>query len=673
MSNITRREPSRRPNKQEKLLESPSYKLQRLKDLTRQDDEVLLTEIYSELVKLIDEMGIEMKGDVLIFKSLDGDDQQRVDEVLGRLGIQAFPDPETAGSSEKRSNKFDLYVENKWAKEILRLMSVLDFAESKLERIKSQREYEKRQSEQKVEREKRQAEFEADVKLAMTEAVESLLLIAQAENRRIKEDEIEYTKRKAEIELRERFDIEKKLFQESETLKREELKRRADEYLMQIPKQELTSEEIEIELRRISPIDELWGYGNMGNVLKQNGRGRYTKGEFKYDEENAEPDLTQTFSEYTENWLAGKLAQIDTPQEQSIWNERLPSLKIFGKKQFLWKLEGKGKKVLRAIDSISFPELGIELKSGDVVNNKDRETLFIAAKDNQSADPARKKIGERALNLTIKINLGLIMHFIKDLKYFSPTKYANIPGDDMFTFGVIGLLTCVNNYDPNVQFPNGKRGRHVPYLASYIEGSLRNLDTRDYDFNIRQISPPQAVDTNRNKLNKVREMLRRTFPDKKVDENEVRRQLQADFEKEGVVGNGIFNVNTEEAYSNFLALVQDIYGEIDMKTFSESVNLQMHDVDLLGNSLYQESANLDRLHLEDLKRIISGVLVTLSPKEERILRLRFGIGVSEKTLEEVGDFFEVTRTRIGQIEAKALRKLKMPNRINFWKKVHKNL
>lgn len=65
----------------------------------------------------------------------------------------------------------------------------------------------------------------------------------------------------------------------------------------------------------------------------------------------------------------------------------------------------------------------------------------------------------------------------------------------------------------------------------------------------------------------------------------------------------------------------------------------------------------------DLKKSINQILSTLTPREERVLRLRFGLGTSsDKTLEEVGQQFTVTRERIRQIEAKALRKLKHPSR-----------
>lgn len=72
----------------------------------------------------------------------------------------------------------------------------------------------------------------------------------------------------------------------------------------------------------------------------------------------------------------------------------------------------------------------------------------------------------------------------------------------------------------------------------------------------------------------------------------------------------------------------------------------------------------DAAILADLRGITTNVLATLTPKEERILRMRFGLGKDgkEHTLEEVGKIFNVTRERIRQIEAKALRKLKHPSR-----------
>ena len=64
-----------------------------------------------------------------------------------------------------------------------------------------------------------------------------------------------------------------------------------------------------------------------------------------------------------------------------------------------------------------------------------------------------------------------------------------------------------------------------------------------------------------------------------------------------------------------------------------------------------------------LKEQINQVLATLTEREEKVLRLRFGLEDGRsRTLEEVGQMFNVTRERIRQIEAKALRKLRHPSR-----------
>jgi RNA polymerase primary sigma factor len=72
---------------------------------------------------------------------------------------------------------------------------------------------------------------------------------------------------------------------------------------------------------------------------------------------------------------------------------------------------------------------------------------------------------------------------------------------------------------------------------------------------------------------------------------------------------------------------------------------------------------IDAVVYNDLTEKTQGVLATLTPREEKVLRLRFGIGErADHTLEEVGKDFDVTRERIRQIEAKALRKLRHPIR-----------
>ncbi|MBA3322925.1 MAG: sigma-70 family RNA polymerase sigma factor, partial [Pyrinomonadaceae bacterium] len=73
---------------------------------------------------------------------------------------------------------------------------------------------------------------------------------------------------------------------------------------------------------------------------------------------------------------------------------------------------------------------------------------------------------------------------------------------------------------------------------------------------------------------------------------------------------------------------------------------------------------------ENLREITEEVLQTLSPREEKVIKLRFGLGTQggeETTLEEVGQSFNVTRERIRQIEAKALKKLRHPSRARLLK------
>ena len=85
----------------------------------------------------------------------------------------------------------------------------------------------------------------------------------------------------------------------------------------------------------------------------------------------------------------------------------------------------------------------------------------------------------------------------------------------------------------------------------------------------------------------------------------------------------------------------------------------------LGDFIEDENAIIpvDAAIQANLKETVTRVLASLTPREERVLRMRFGIGMNtDHTLEEVGQQFSVTRERIRQIEAKALRKLKHPSR-----------
>ena len=106
-----------------------------------------------------------------------------------------------------------------------------------------------------------------------------------------------------------------------------------------------------------------------------------------------------------------------------------------------------------------------------------------------------------------------------------------------------------------------------------------------------------------------------------------------------------------------------------LKIAKEPVSLETpvgdEDDSQLGDFIEDKDALLpsDAAIQSNLRETCTRVLASLTPREERVLRMRFGIGMNtDHTLEEVGQQFSVTRERIRQIEAKALRKLKHPSR-----------
>jgi RNA polymerase primary sigma factor len=107
-----------------------------------------------------------------------------------------------------------------------------------------------------------------------------------------------------------------------------------------------------------------------------------------------------------------------------------------------------------------------------------------------------------------------------------------------------------------------------------------------------------------------------------------------------------------------------------LKVAKRTVSLENHigEGDTELGALIEDKKSTSPLEAvinHDLREKIHKMLNTLSPKEERILRMRFGLGdETPHTLEEVGQMFGVSRERIRQIEAQALRKLKHPTRSN---------
>ena len=125
---------------------------------------------------------------------------------------------------------------------------------------------------------------------------------------------------------------------------------------------------------------------------------------------------------------------------------------------------------------------------------------------------------------------------------------------------------------------------------------------------------------------------------------------------------------TPEELSKKLAMPLDRVRKV-LKISKEPVSLETpvgdEEDSSLGDFIEDQNAlqPIDASIRSNLGESTTKILATLTPREERVLRMRFGIGMNtDHTLEEVGLQFSVTRERIRQIEAKALRKLKHPSR-----------
>src|SRR5262245_4501688 len=125
---------------------------------------------------------------------------------------------------------------------------------------------------------------------------------------------------------------------------------------------------------------------------------------------------------------------------------------------------------------------------------------------------------------------------------------------------------------------------------------------------------------------------------------------------------------TPEELSEKLAMPLEMASKV-LKIAKEPISLETPIGDGEDSHLgdYIEDRNavvpIDAAVQSNLREVTTRVLGSLTPREERVLRMRFGIGINtDHTLKEVGQQFSVTRERIRQIEAKALRKLKHPSR-----------